>query len=160
MEKLKLKYEALSCAINTLSSAIDHLNKVKSLESDFASKASPDMDVKNIQYFEYENLYQAARDSLIQRFEFSVELFWKYLKYYLVDVKKVKPASNTPSDVIREGCRTGLISEKDSETFIDMLKSRNLSSHIYKEETADLISKEIILNFYGILNSYTQKLRP
>ncbi|MFH1643841.1 MAG: HI0074 family nucleotidyltransferase substrate-binding subunit [bacterium] len=149
MEKLKLKYESLCLAINSLNSAIEHLEKVKNLS-----------DKNKLQYFEYDNLYTAARDSLIQRFEFSVELFWKYLKFYLTEIKKVKPVSNTPMDIIREGCKANLITENDSENFIDMLKSRNLSSHIYKEETADIISRDIIFNFYKILNFYTGKLKP
>ena len=77
MAKLKLKNEALQVALDALDTAILHFKNVKKLTAN---------DFKNIKY---EDIVLSARDSLIQRFEFTIELFWKYLKFYLEE-KNVK----------------------------------------------------------------------
>ncbi len=147
MDKLKLKYKVLSSAIESLNKAINFIEKIQKLESQ-----------GQIQNFEYETLYLAARDSLIQRFEFTIDLFWKYLRVYLEKVKKVTPKTNTPADTIREGCSARIITEEDSIKFINMLKSRNLTSHIYKEEIADQISKDII-GYYETIKINLDKIK-
>ena len=145
MAKLELKYESLKSALSALNKAIIHFNNVRRLVS---------IDLKNIKQ---EDIVLAARDSLIQRFEFSIELFWKYLKFYLEE-KNVQILTSTPSDVIRAACNAQLISEEDASTFIKMLKSRNLTSHIYKEEIAEMLSNEIE-SFYLILSQNVDQLK-
>jgi nucleotidyltransferase substrate binding protein (TIGR01987 family) len=69
------------------------------------------------------------RDSVIQRFEFCVELAWK-------TAKKVMGTSTTaPKDVIRELAQAGYIN--DVTLWLTSIDKRNLSSHSYKEEIAE-----------------------
>jgi len=78
------------------------------------------------------------RDATIQRFEFTVELFWKFLKKALY-YEKIE--SNSPRDVLSKAYQYQLI---DSEkTWLQMLDDRNNTSHVYKEEDAQKIFENI-----------------
>lgn len=80
------------------------------------------------------------RDALIQRFEFTFELIWKFLKVYLEDqgIQEI----NSPKSVLKAAYAEELII--DENTWLEMLKDRNLTSHIYDEKTAIQISDRII----------------
>lgn len=86
------------------------------------------------------------RDGTIQRFEFTIELLWKFLKIYL-EYNGVDCFS--PRDCIKKAFKHGLI--KDDEIILDMLEDRNLSSHVYSED----IAKDI---FNRIKNAYIPAL--
>jgi nucleotidyltransferase substrate binding protein (TIGR01987 family) len=73
----------------------------------------------------------------IQAFEFSHELAWKVLKDYLEFQGNYEIAGSR--DASREAFKMGLIIE--GETWMEMLKSRNLTSHTYNES----VSKDITL---------------
>ena len=79
------------------------------------------------------------RDGVIQRFEFTVELFWKTLKLLLA-YQGIDCAS--PRRCIKEAFRAGLIG--DDEILLDMLEDRNRSSYIYDESTAEEIFERIV----------------
>jgi nucleotidyltransferase substrate binding protein (TIGR01987 family) len=75
---------------------------------------------------------------LIQFFDISIELGWYVLKDYLENegFSEIK----TPRDAIKKAFEIGLID--DGETWLEAIKNRNQTSHIYDEEMAD----EIIIN--------------
>ena len=81
------------------------------------------------------------RDALIQRFEYSTEAFWKYLKAYLQTEHNL--SANSPREVIRTGLTSKLYSEETSQELLQMLDDRNLTSHTYVEELADSIAHRI-----------------
>ena len=81
------------------------------------------------------------RDALIQRFEYSTEAFWKYLKAYLQTEHNL--SANSPREVIRTGLTAKLYSEKMSQELLLMLDDRNLTSHTYVEELAETIAGRI-----------------
>jgi len=81
------------------------------------------------------------RDALIQRFEYSTEAFWKYLKAYLQTEHNL--SANSPREVIRTGLTAKLYSEKMSQELLLMLDDRNLTSHTYVEELAESIAHRI-----------------
>ena len=78
------------------------------------------------------------RDAMIQRFEYSTEAFWKYLKAFL-SIEHNLPA-NSPRDVIRTGLNAKLYGEEISKELLQMLDDRNLTSHTYVEELAETIA--------------------
>ena len=84
-----------------------------------------------------------ARDGIIQRFEFTCELAWKTTREWLLDQGHVE--LNSPKAVMRQAFADGLIS--DSDGWIGLLNDRNLTSHIYDENTADQIFQRIQLLF-------------
>jgi nucleotidyltransferase substrate binding protein (TIGR01987 family) len=146
MKKVALKHQALLAAITRLHEAIIYFNKIKS------SELNPPANCY------YAEAYAAARDSLIKRFEFSIELLWKYLKCYLESVKNVTISSNTPRDIIRDASRATLISEQEAATLLELLTQRNHSAHIYKEEMAEEIAHKIIQT-WNTFDSITKRLQ-
>lgn len=77
---------------------------------------------------------------VIQSFEFTHELAWNVLKDYLeyqgvMDIVGSRGAA-------REAFRNGLIA--DGDTWMTMIKDRNLSSHTYDLETARAIIARVV----------------
>jgi len=85
-------------------------------------------------------------DATIQRFEFTVELFWKTLKHLIaLHGKEVA----LPLDALRQAYAAGWI---DNEAlWIGMMRDRNLTSHIYK--------KELVREIYGRISEYYPEMR-
>ncbi len=78
------------------------------------------------------------RDSAIQRFEFTFEISWKVMKAYLEE----KGAKDLyfPRDVIRNAFRAGII---NSPKWLEMIETRNITSHIYNENMAERVYNEL-----------------
>ena len=79
-------------------------------------------------------------DATIQRFEFTFELAWKFLKDYFLE-RDIE--LNYPKEVIKEAFNVNLIDNED--VWIKMLKDRNMTSHTYNEKLADEIHIRIRL---------------
>ena len=82
-----------------------------------------------------------VRDATIQRFEYTFEATWKFLKEYL----KVKEGiiSNSPKGCYREIFSLGFLTEEETVRCLEMTDRRNDTSHTYKEEVAQLIYSRI-----------------
>lgn len=80
------------------------------------------------------------RDGVIQRFEFTFELGWKSLKEYMED-QGVFGELQFPKGVLKAAYASGLIS--DPELWLDMLASRNITSHIYDDAQAAKVLEAI-----------------
>jgi len=72
-----------------------------------------------------------VRDSVIQRFEFCVELAWKTAR------KIMGTATAAPKDVVREMAQSNYIT--DVESWLKAIDMRSLSSHTYKEDLAEQV---------------------
>ena len=131
MGTINVKYQVLNKALDSFEESIVFFNMVKT--------------ATNKQQFvaNYDVVYRVARNSAIHCFEFSIELFWKYVGIFLKEVKQVTSVPNTPVDVIRGACQAGVMSEQDAESCINMIRSRNLTSHIYKEDIAEQLMHDI-----------------
>jgi nucleotidyltransferase substrate binding protein (TIGR01987 family) len=85
-------------------------------------------------------ILKLLKDGVIHRFEYTHELAWNVMKDFLVH------AGNTTifgsKDATREAFAAGLIMNGD--VWMDMIKSRNKTSHTYNEETADEIFMKIV----------------
>ena len=81
-------------------------------------------------------------DATIQRFEFTIELFWKVLKKF---VENEGEQAKSPREVLKKAYAFGWINNE--KTWLDMLIDRNLTSHTYNENKADEI-------FYHIKEYY------
>ena len=96
-----------------------------------------------------------ARDSAIQRFEFTLDLSWKMIKAFLEDRKGIICVS--PKECFREAYRQGLIEYSDEWIkFVDM---RNETVHTYKEEVAERIYAQLpdTLKYFEILLAVIKK---
>lgn len=85
-------------------------------------------------------------DATIQRFEFTFELAWKFLKDYFTQ-KGLE--LHFPKEILQQAFETRLIDNE--ELWITMLKDRNMTSHTYDEKLADEI--------YIRIKSYVPELR-
>ena len=88
-------------------------------------------------------LSELEQQGLIQTFEYTHELAWKTLKDFLGTRGVTKLYGS--KDTTREAFKTGLVT--NGETWMEMILSRNLTSHTYDEETAAAIAGDI-LNIY------------
>ena len=84
------------------------------------------------------------KDSLIQRFEFVLELGWNLQKTVANNLGFEDIYG--PNPAVQKAFEIGLI--EDFETWKQMLKSRNLTSHIYSQKIADEVVELIIDSFY------------
>ncbi len=109
MDKLTEKGTKLSLALKRLSEALEDYKKL-ALDS--------------------------IRDGVIQRFEFCTELAWKTTREYLID-QGYNEGVDSPKAVMRKAYSAGLI--ENEQGWIELLNVRNLTSHIYDEETAQRV---------------------
>ena len=86
-------------------------------------------------------LYSFFRDSAIQRFEFTVEIFWKLLKSAIKDKEGI--ICNSPKSCIREFFAAGYIKEDPAKLLLGMIDDRNMTSHTYHEEVAEIIFSKL-----------------
>jgi len=89
-------------------------------------------------------------DSVIQRFEFCVELAWKVSK------KAMGTTTSAPKDVVREMAQSKLIT--DVKLWLTSIDMRNLSSHTYNEDLAEQVYA-FAVNFLTELKQLREKLK-
>lgn len=89
-------------------------------------------------------LTKLEKQGVIQGFEYTHELAWNLLKDYLEFQGHVGLIGSR--DTTREAFKRGLIA--DGETWMEMIKSRNLTSHAYDKDTAEQIYTTIFSRFF------------
>ncbi|MFD2036556.1 nucleotidyltransferase substrate binding protein [Belliella marina] len=94
------------------------------------------------------------KEGLIQRFEYTHELAWNVMKDFLANSGNVGVFGS--KDATREAFATGLII--NGEVWMDMIKSRNKTSHTYNEETADDIFMKIVYEYLKEFLQFRDKL--
>lgn len=95
-----------------------------------------------------------VRDGVIQRFEFCTELAWKTLREKLIDEGYTE--LNSPKAVLRQAYAAGLL--VDENAWLSLLGDRNLTSHIYDEETAAEIYGHIQDSYILLLGELVKRL--
>jgi nucleotidyltransferase substrate binding protein (TIGR01987 family) len=91
-----------------------------------------------------EFLDDIIKEGLIQRFEYTHELAWKVMKDFLEEVGNVKLYGS--KDATREAFAADLI--QDGDVWMEMIKSRNKTSHTYNQDTADEIFFQVIHKYH------------
>lgn len=127
MEKIELKYKDVLKAIDTLDAIIR------------------------------EDYSIIVRDAAIQRFEYTFEALWKFLKAYLNEQSGI--IENSPKGCFRTIFSLGFLTEEETVKFLQMTDRRNETSHTYKEEVAEIIFKEIP-EYYRLMKNLAQKFEP
>lgn len=100
------------------------------------------------------SLTPLEEQGLIQAFEFTHELAWKTLKDFLQDRGVFELFGS--KDVTREAFKAGLI--ENGEAFMQMIESRNLTSHTYNKSQATMIVNSILSSYFIELMKLVQKL--
>lgn len=89
-------------------------------------------------------LSEMIKEGLIQRFEYTHELAWKVMKDYAE--YQGNSTVGGSRDASREAFELQLIS--NGELWMDMIGSRNKTSHTYNEGTANEIYAKILNEYY------------
>jgi nucleotidyltransferase substrate binding protein (TIGR01987 family) len=86
----------------------------------------------------HKTLNKIEQLALIQSFEICFELSWKLLKDYFYEggLQLV-----SPREIIKQAIADEII--ENGHAWLDALKSRNLTSHVYDEELAEEITDDI-----------------
>ncbi|MCK5632567.1 HI0074 family nucleotidyltransferase substrate-binding subunit [bacterium] len=134
MEKIDLRLESLTKALKTLNKALIAIKDPK-----------------------YKKIHEILRDSAVQRFEYTIDSFWKFLKLYLQEKINIDVSAANPRETLKTALSAKVIIQEEYELLLKGLRHRNLTSHIYDEERADEISKHIP-EYYKIMLKVIQKL--
>ena len=89
----------------------------------------------------------------MQKFEYNIELLWKMLKAYFIEGRGIKIVY--PKEVIKYFFQEEGISEEVYLILIDALNSRNLLSHVYKEDVYKAIEPKLKDYARAIETAYT-----
>lgn len=133
------------------------LKALRSFEESIALMQKYDDAWKKNPTYEVELEYKAHRDSVIKRFEFSLDSLWKYLKFFLE--ARLGVVHNSPKPVIRECFKNKFINEQEALQALEMINARNMTSHIYREEIAEQIWSDIP-QYYILMNKILTEMKP
>lgn len=97
----------------------------------------------------------SVRDGAIQRFEFCTELAWKTMREYLTEQGYTD--INSPKSVMKTAFADGLI--KNEQGWLDILSSRNLTSHVYDDAEAEKIFGNITAVYVKLFKDLIDKLK-
>lgn len=100
-------------------------------------------------------LSRLEQQGLIQGFEFTHELAWNVMKDYFV--YQGNQSITGSRDATREAFNNGLI--EDGLNWMEMIKSRNLSSHTYNIEIAEQIVESILTAYFPLFKMFQQKMQ-
>ena len=99
-------------------------------------------------------LSELEEQGLIKAFEYTYELAWNTMKDYLEYQGILDIAGSR--DTIREAFKINLIT--NGEDWMEMIVSRNLTSHSYNEDTADQIADAVTGTYFGLFKTLEAKL--
>lgn len=137
MEIVILRYKSLAQALLTLTEGLAELETV-------SSKAKE---------------YSLMRDGVIQRFEYSIDSFWKFIKIYLEMIQKVSVEASSPRAILKLALASRLIDEAEYDILLDSVADRNMTSHTYNEEMAEKIQMHIP-KYYMTMKAVIERVRP
>ena len=103
---------------------------------------------------ENRELSDLEKQGMIQAFEFTHELAWTTLKDFL-EYKGQKDIYGS-KDASRKAFSLGIV--EDGEGWMDMIQSRNKTSHTYNRETAEEIVNAVTMSYYKLFVSLADKL--
>lgn len=114
--------------LSSLQKAVESLQKTIKVSEDKTFTAGLDEDAKD-----------AVRAGVIQNFEFTYELCWKFMRRWLKENAEVEEAEypRTRKELFRLAARFGLI--KEPLPWFTYGDARNLTSHTYDEDKAESV---------------------
>jgi nucleotidyltransferase substrate binding protein (TIGR01987 family) len=89
------------------------------------------------------------KNGQIQKFEYSLELTWKFIKYFLYNQKGID--AQGPKDVIREFAKLGALNPPEISSLLTAIDDRNRIAHEYKDQ--------IMAQIYPQLKHYAELLQ-
>ncbi|HPJ89573.1 MAG TPA: nucleotidyltransferase substrate binding protein [Thermotogota bacterium] len=108
-----------------------------------------------VDMYQTRGLTDLEKQGMIQAFEFTHELSWKTMKDFLENRGNQDIFGS--KDATRLSFTLGLI--KDGEVWMDMIKSRNLSSHTYDENIAEKLVVRIVNEYVSEFEELKRNLK-
>jgi nucleotidyltransferase substrate binding protein (TIGR01987 family) len=99
---------------------------------------------------------EELRDAVIQRFEFTMDLSWKFIQRFLKEIGIPDSEFRTKRDLFREAARIDLIGAP--EKWFAYYEARNATSHTYNPEIADQVYQKA-LEFFNAANALLNALK-
>jgi nucleotidyltransferase substrate binding protein (TIGR01987 family) len=99
-------------------------------------------------------LSDLEKQGLIQAFEFTHELAWNVMKDYFA--YQGNPGITGSRDAAREAFQKGLI--EDGDGWMEMIRSRNQTSHTYQQKIADEIAGHIVAQYFPLFEQFLRKM--
>lgn len=137
MERVMTKVNALEDALATVDEAFESKKKVSNMNDD--------------------SLILMAQDSIIKRFEYTFDCFWKMLKLYLEEKYNLEDV-NSPKSVFRACVKYNILRENEGLIAIDMVGDRNETSHRYDRAKADQIAGNVE-KYYALMTKTTKIIK-
>ena len=100
-------------------------------------------------------LSDLEKQGLIHAFEFTHELAWNVMRDYFA--YQGNPAITGSRDAAREAFSKGLVT--DGEGWMDMIRSRNQTSHTYNRAVADDIVQRTLQTYHPLFLDFLAKMR-
>ena len=125
------------------------MEKLK-LRSETAIKA-----LKTLEEIVEEPYSTIVRDASIKRFEYSFDIFWKFIKDYLRVQEGIECAS--PKSCFREAFKVGILSEEETVKVLEMTDDRNLSTHTYDEEAIEEIYQQV-RDYWKLMDNICERI--
>ena len=139
MEKLEIKYDDLLKIHSALSVSINRYHQA--------------LADKNIDH----ETREERRDSLIKRFELTYDLLWKYLHEYIDALQG--SALDSPRKIFQQCLSLGITDMQETQELIELIESRNLTTHTYNIDVANDIAI-IIPTHFDLIHAIILKLPP
>jgi nucleotidyltransferase substrate binding protein (TIGR01987 family) len=99
-------------------------------------------------------LSDLEKQGLIQAFEFTHELAWNVMRDYFA--YQGNTAITGSRDAVREAFSKGLLD--DGEGWMEMISSRNLTSHTYNQAVADEIVARIMGSYFELFEVFLARM--
>jgi nucleotidyltransferase substrate binding protein (TIGR01987 family) len=131
-------------ALDKLSQSVSYIKRKYSEDEDTAINSEELLSV----------LDEMIKEGLIQRFEYTHELAWKVMKDYAE--YQGNSSIGGSRDASREALQLKLITE--GEIWMDMIISRNKTSHTYNEEIANEIYTKILKEYYPAFQNFRKQM--
>lgn len=85
------------------------------------------------------------RDSVIKRFKFTYEAFWKFLRAYLGQKIKLDISTISNARTTFQAARIeNVLTEKEANICFNMITDRNQTSHTYDESFAEEVAERVV----------------
>jgi nucleotidyltransferase substrate binding protein (TIGR01987 family) len=126
----KQRFNNFNKAVEKLDDAVDYLRQT--------------FEAKEIRSDQESFVFDMLKESLIQRFEYTHELAWNVMRDYAFYQGNANVGGSR--DAAREAFSLGLI--EDGKLWMNMITSRNKTSHTYDETTANEIYVKIMEGYH------------
>lgn len=100
-------------------------------------------------------LSELEKQGLVQAFEFTHELAWNVMKDYFYFQGNAEITGSR--DAVRESFHKGLI--ENGEVWMEMIKSRNQTSHTYNHAIVEEITTRIIHDYHQAFQLFLNKMQ-